>query len=290
MSLIVRAPAKVNLDLRVLGRRSDGYHELRTILQSIALHDTVRLTVRAGPLRVRSRSHDVPANRDNIVWLAVQALWSEMGEAGSAHGIVVDITKRIPVGGGLGGGSSNAASALRGLCAIWGYEPGRECLHRLAASLGADVPYFLRGGLALGTGRGDALRQLRDLHQRWVVVAVPRFAVSSRAAYRWFRASRRRSSPTLSRSWRMNMSRLTNDLAGPVMDRHPSLSVMVERLRQLGAVHTAMTGSGSSVFALFATRRRAVDARRSVRSQGWRTILTHTLSREAFADLIEIER
>ena len=290
MTLIVRSPAKVNLDLRVLGRRSDGYHELRTILQSVALHDTVRLTAREGPLRVRSRSRQVPSDRDNIVWAAAQALWSEMGEAGPAHGVVVDIIKRIPMSGGLGGGSSNAASALRGLCVIWGLELGRGRLHRVAASLGSDVPYFLCGGLALGTGRGDALRQLRDLVRFWVVLAVPGFGVSSRTAYRWFRTSRLRASVPLPSDWRTRMSTLTNDLAAPVMARHPSLSAMVERMRRSGAVHVAMTGSGSSLFALYSSRARAIGARRAVRGRGWRTILTHTLPRRAFATLTRVER
>ena len=103
-----------------------------------------------------------------------------MGYAGPPHGVAIDITKRVPMAAGLGGGSSDAASALRGLCALWGFSPGTNRLRHLAAGLGADVPFFLFGGLALGTGRGDVLRQLRDMGRFWVVLAVPRFEISSR--------------------------------------------------------------------------------------------------------------
>ncbi len=287
-SLIVRAPAKVNLDLRILGRRPDGNHEVRTILQSVELHDTVRLTARDGPLTVRSRAHRVPSDRRNIVWTAARALWAEMGRTGPVHGVAIDITKRVPMAAGLGGGSSDAASALRGLCVLWGFRPGTKRLDRLAATLGADVTFFLYGGLALGTGRGNVLRRLPDIGRHWVVLAVPTFEVSSRAAYGWFAMGRRHRLAALPRNWRTSFQGLTNDLQEPVTERHPSLSSMVGRLQGTGAVHAAMTGSGSTVFGLYTTRHRATAARRAVRSPGWRTTLTRTVSRTEFVALARV--
>ncbi len=290
MSLIVRAPAKLNLDLRILGRRPDGYHELRTILQSVGLHDTIRLTARKGPLAVRSRSRGVPRNRGNIVWMAACALWTEMGYAGPPHGVAIDITKRVPMAAGLGGGSSDAASALRGLCVLWGFSPGTNRLRHLAAGLGADVPFFLFGGLALGTGRGDVLRQLRDMGRFWVVLAVPGFEISSRDAYGWYGRESPDVSTALPRNWRARLRLLTNDLEATVTSRHPSVSRMVARLQSGGAVHAAMTGSGSTVFGLYTTRARAISARRAARSAGWRTLVTRTLTRPEFAALARVQR
>ena len=289
MSMTVRAPGKVNLDLRILGLRPDGYHEVRTLLQSIVLHDTIRLTLRDGPLTVRSRSRRVPSDRGNIVWAAARALWSEMGRAGHPHGVGIDINKRIPMAGGLGGGSSDAASTLRGLCVMWGFKLGLDRLSRVAATLGSDVPYFLQGGLALGIGRGDVLRRLGDLGRFWVVLAVPEFEVSSRAAYGWFSVKRRQPATPLPRHWRTRMCALKNDLETPVMERHPSLLAMVSQLRRTGAVHVAMTGSGSTVFGLYKGRNHAIAARRAVRSPGWRTILTRTLTFPEFRASVRVE-
>lgn len=276
--MTVRAPAKINLDLRILGLRRDGYHELHTLLQSIALHDTLRLRARAGPLTVRCRSRGVPSDRNNLVWAAARALWMELGRSGLPHGVGIEITKRIPMAGGLGGGSSDAASALRGLCALWGVAPGTRRLTRVAATLGADVPFFLCGGLVRGVGRGDELRRLPDLDRRWVLLAVPEFGVSTRAAYEWFRAASTCSSRALPRDWRTRLRCMTNDLEGPVVERHPPLAAMIRRLHATAPLHAAMSGSGSALFALYAAPERARAARRAIQGPGWRTMLTHTLT------------
>ena len=181
MTITIHAPAKLNLDLRIVGRRADGYHNLRTLFQSIALHDTVRLSARPGPLTVRGRTRALPRDRANLVWKAADILWSDLGRRGPPSGVSVSITKAIPRAGGLGGGSSDAASALRGLCALWKVSIGKSRLSELAARVGSDVPYFLTGGLVLGVGRGERLRPLPDLGRYWVVLAVPQFGVVQRA-------------------------------------------------------------------------------------------------------------
>ena len=282
MAAVVRAPAKLNLDLRILGRRSDGYHELRTLFQSIALHDTLKFRRRPGRLTVRSRTPDVPRDEQNLVWDAAQRLWDSLGRRGDPEGVAVTITKRIPMAAGLGGGSSDAASAFRGLCALWDVSPSLGRLRELGASVGADVPYFFTGGLSLGTGRGTRLRRLVDVDRYWIVLAVPRFGVPTASAYAWFDRAGSRSVARLPRGWRSELTGLRNELQRPVVARYPDIGVMVDRLLATGAAHAAMTGSGSSVFALYRRRADAVAARRAARLRGWRTLLSWTLGSAEF--------
>ena len=181
----VRAHAKINLDLRVGVRRTDGFHDLTTILQSIALHDTVTLRAVDGPCSVRCAAAGVPEGESNLVWGAADRLWRALGRRGDPRGVTITITKRIPIAAGLGGGTADAVAALRGLCRLWGaaVEPVRLC--EIAAEVGADGPFFLVGGTALGVGRGDEVYPLEELPRHWVVIAVPPRRVSTAAAYGW---------------------------------------------------------------------------------------------------------
>ena len=181
----VRAHAKINLDLRVGGRRRDGYHDLRTILQSVGLHDTLTLRAVEGGCRVRCSAPGVPSGTDNLVHRAAQGLWTELGGRGEVRGVAVTLRKRIPAAAGLGGGTADAVAALRGLCLLWGRTPPPVRLHALAAGVGADGPFFLVGGTALGVGRGDEVYPLAEQPPRWVAVAVPPDGVSTAAAYGW---------------------------------------------------------------------------------------------------------
>ena len=290
LSLTINAPAKVNLDLRILGRRRDGYHELRTLLQTVSLHDTLTLTRRVGPLTVRSRTRSMPSDESNLVWKAAALLWESLGHRGAPQGVAIAITKRIPMAGGLGGGSSDAAGALRGLGAVWNTSPSPRSLRELAAQIGSDVPFFLRGGLARGVGRGDQLRRLADLDRHWVILAVPSFGVSTVSAYRWFDRSAPSARSPLPRIWRGRWELLRNDLEGPVAARHQEIAAMVERLRRTDAVHAAMTGSGSTVYALYRRQTDALAARRKVQSAGWRTTLCRTMSHSEFGRLTALTR
>mgnify|MGYP001177028840 FL=1 len=285
----VRAPAKLNLDLRILGRRSDGYHELRTLFQSIALHDTLKFIRRPGRLTVRSRTQAVPRDDMNLVWDAAKILWESLGRLGDPQDVAVTITKRIPMAAGLGGGSSDAASALRGLCALWDVSSSLARLKDLAASVGADVPFFLNGGLSLGTGRGTRLRRLVDLDRYWILLAIPSFGVSTASAYTWFDRAGVQSTVRLPRDWRHRLSGLRNELQGPVVASYPDIGVMVERLQATGATYAGMTGSGSSVFALYRREADALSARRSVRRTGWRNILSWTLGSAEFGRFTVLE-
>ena len=280
----IGAPAKLNLDLRVLRRRPDGYHEVRTLLQSIALEDSVSIRCRRGPLTVRSRTRDLPRDRDNLVWKAAALLWRALGRSGEPSGVAITLRKAIPAAAGLGGASSDAAAALRGLRAVWVEEGRTVRLTQVAAAVGSDVPFFLRGGTVAASGRGERLRAVRPLDPHWVVLALPRFGVSTPHAYRWWdEVSGSGRSGRRPREWRVDLGALRNDLEPPVVQRNPDLGLMVLRLRAADAAHAAMSGSGSAVFGLFRTRAAALSARAAVRLAGWRTELTRTIGPEEFA-------
>jgi 4-diphosphocytidyl-2-C-methyl-D-erythritol kinase len=193
-SIRVAAFAKVNLRLEVLGRRPDGYHELRTIFQSLALHDTLILRRTETPgIELRVAGDSVLAAeeaRKNLVWRAVDAVQREFVKRGEKRGRVeggirAELQKRIPSGRGLGGGSSDAAAAMVGVLRLTGRSIPLPRLLEIAASLGADVPFFLFGGRALGVGRGDEIYPLPDLPRRAVVVVVSPhdISVSTSEAY-----------------------------------------------------------------------------------------------------------
>jgi 4-diphosphocytidyl-2-C-methyl-D-erythritol kinase len=258
----VRAPAKINVSLRVKGRRPDGYHELETVFQSLALHDTLTFVFREGPFKLSSSSDEIPHNDSNLVWRAADLLWRLCGRGGPLRDVRAHLVKRTPVGGGLAGGSSNAAATLRGLSAFWKTAPEEALLDSMASSIGADVPYFLRGGAALGLDRGDRIFPLADLPRLWVVLAVPAFHVSTQAAFQWLDETPANPRRMLTRTSAVPgvhgaISAVINDLEPIVGLRHPSIPRLVAALREEGAEAAAMSGSGSSVFGLFVSRRRA---------------------------------
>src|SRR4051794_37313078 len=185
-SIACRAFAKINLDLRVLGVRADGYHELRTTFQAIALADDLTFTAASGPFRIACDDPDCPADTRNLVWRAAELVWKAGRRRGVPRGVVVTIAKRIPMQAGLGGGRSDRGAAIRALALLWHIRLPRAQRHRLAAAIGADVPYFLEGGTALGRNRGDRLSRLDDRPRAWVVLTVPRFGVSTREAFAWW--------------------------------------------------------------------------------------------------------
>ena len=264
-SVTAQAFAKINLDLRVLGVRPDGYHELRTTFQSIALADTLTFTRTRGPFRIECDDPACPTGRTNLVWKAATKVWKAAGRKGAPRGVTVRIEKSIPMQAGLGGGSSDAAAALGALAKLWRVTLRADALQQIAASLGADVPYFLEGGTALGLNRGDVLFPLDDIVRSWVVVIVPDFGVSTKDAFGWWDASARRA------------ARGANDLQPSVAKHHPSVSRLVGALKREGAFHASLSGSGSAVFGLFSRRSEAQEAGRAL--AGPRTFVTPTLTR-----------
>ena len=286
----IRAYAKINLDLRVLGPRADGFHELRTVFQTISLHDTITCVPREGPFSIECGAAGVPLDRSNLIWRAADALWRALRRSGPARGMVVRLDKRIPLQAGLGGGSADAAATLVALARAWRVPVRPAQLTDVGGPLGADVPFFLAGGTALGLGRGDEIYPLADLPRHWVVLLLPGFGVSSREAYDWYDAERDLARGAIGREpqhvpgpWPSRAAQMINDLEAAIARHHPEIDQMKAALRRAGAVAAAMSGSGSAVFGLFQKRREALAAWARLFGSGWRVLLTESLGRGEYA-------
>jgi 4-diphosphocytidyl-2-C-methyl-D-erythritol kinase len=280
--------AKVNLGLEVLGTRQDGYHELRTIFQTIDLHDDVTLRLRpsASDVTVRCDHPLVPNDATNLAARAAEALRTFAQRRG---GVEITIAKRIPVAGGLGGGSSNAAAVLIGLDRLWKLKLGAAGLHAIAARLGADVPYFLTGGTALGLARGDEIYPLNLQVRAHVVVVDPARPVSTAAVFRRVDAelTPRENSYTIFRFISRHLEGspafgiLKNDLERAALEEAPELAEKVERIRSVlarsGAHLALLSGSGSAYFGIFDDPARARRARAALQASGFRAVHARTV-------------
>ena len=279
----VRAFAKINLTLNILGIRADGYHEVRTTLQSVALHDTLTLVPDRGPLRLECDDPRCPTGPDNLVWRAAEHLARAARRKGALKNLRIVIRKRIPLEAGLGGGSSDAAAAIRGLSAIWRLEDRRDVLEEAAAATGSDVPFFLEGGTVLGLDRGDVIFPLVDAPSRSVVIVLPPFGVSTRDAYRWFDESS--AGRVTRRADGRSGGRPLNHLQEVVAARHRQIAELVAALARRGALQAAMSGSGSAVFGLFDSPAAAARAATLCAREPCRSIVTRTLSRRQYRAL-----
>jgi 4-diphosphocytidyl-2-C-methyl-D-erythritol kinase len=289
-SVTVRAHAKINLDLRVLGTRPDGFHELRTVFQALSLHDTIECVPRMGPFAIECETAGVPLDRSNLVWRAAECLWRSLRRQGAVRDVLVRLHKRIPLQGGLGGGSTDAAATLVALAHAWRVPLRPNQLVDVGATLGADVPFFLSGGTALGLGRGDEIYPLADLPRHWVVLLVPGFGVATVDAYGWYDSERDPARGPIVREaqyvpgpWPSRAAQMINDLEGPIVRHHPEIEQMKTALRRAGALAAAMSGSGSTVFGLFQKRKDAVLAVERLSGSGWRVILTESLGRGEYS-------
>jgi len=294
--------AKINLDLRVLYRRPDDYHELRTIFQTISLADTIDIAFtpsRRTGIRLRGNV-DIP---DNLITRAAGLALDAMGATGEVE---FNLRKRIPMGAGLGGGSSDAAAVLLALPVLAGRTIALPALLKLAGQLGSDVPFFLLGGAAVGVGRGTELYPLPDSAARHGVLVVPNVRVSTAEAYR-------RLSPKLtgecqenkivsfqSTAWRGGEKESgagglrpgENDFEVVVFEQHPELKSIKRRLLKFGARPAMMSGSGSAVFGLFSDHEKiprviqsfrkeqvisiALVSRAKYRLEWWKRLRSHT--------------
>ena len=295
----VRIPAfaKVNLRLDILGKRPDGYHELRTIFQTLSLHDEIRLRTSRGPgitLTIQGNaSLTAEPVQKNLVYRAVEAVKRKLKLGG---GVEIELKKRIPVGGGLGGGSSDAAAAIRGYLQLTKKKLPTADMLEIAASLGADVPFFLFGGRALGVNRGDEIYPLQDIPKMHVLVVVPRgIRVPTPEAFRWASAKPLGLTKSLvnskllrfcALSWSAQENGLSNDFERPVFRRHPRLEQIKRGLLQKGATEASLAGSGSAVFGIFPSP--AMARRAAVGFPHDQTFVCETLSRDRYARRMRI--
>jgi 4-diphosphocytidyl-2-C-methyl-D-erythritol kinase len=291
----VRVPAfaKVNLRLEILGKRSDGFHELRTIFQTLSLKDELRFQATRKPgIELRVSGNDSLSGEpieNNLVYRAVDAARHELG---ITSGVGIELRKTIPAGRGLGGGSSDAAAAIVGYLRLVKKRLSREQLFSIGASLGADVPFFLEGGRALGIGKGDEIYPLPDIAKRHLLVVSPNsIHVPTRDAYRWLDAPQLTNSagnPKLhvfcALAWSLQGGPLLNDFEEAVFQQHPRLAEIKRELLQNGASEALLAGSGSAVFGVFPSPAKA--RRAAVGFPLDQTFICETISRDSYRRLI----
>jgi len=252
--LVLSSPAKINLFLELIGRRPDGYHEIESVMQLVDLCDRVHLRRRAGGIRVTVAGGECPPGPAN---LAYQAAVLFMESAGLRDGVHVHLEKRIPVAGGLGGGSSNAAAVLVGLSRLFDIGSCRETLRLLAARLGSDVPFFLSEGLAVATGRGEILTALNPWPPHWLVVANAGVPISTAWAYEQASSKLTDGGPRASIRTFITDGRLAwppvwafNRFEAVMLPLREEVRALKSLLREGGGFPVLMSGSGGSVFAV----------------------------------------
>lgn len=287
----VQSYAKINLTLEVLGKRSDGYHELATVMQTVDLYDTLCLTT-TNDYSVRVICSQAELNNDDN--LAVQAAQAVRQRLALTQGLTIELHKRIPITAGLGGGSSNAATVLLALQAWWQLPLSTMDMLTLAASLGSDVPFFLSGGLALCEGRGERVTPLAahwPASMRWLLLVKPAISVSTAAVFRSLAAhdysdgSRSRAvCRALQAMDELHPQDLHNDLERGVLECYPTVAQAKADMLQAGASYVQLSGSGPTLFAPFPDLFQAARTQQLLRAQGYEVYL----ARAVYPDLKEV--
>lgn len=261
------AYAKINLTLDLVGRDARGYHLLSSVFSEISLADEVTLFPVAQGISLECDMPGIPVNQENLCWRAAGAFFSAFGCSG---GVKIRLRKRIPVRAGLGGGSSDAAAVLKLLCRRYGVPPTDDRVFRTAVSLGADVPFFLRGGCCLAEGIGERLQPLPSVNGFSVLIAQGAEGADTPAVYRRYDAEGMIFSPKTPEFLRALQSGtdpspfVSNHLAAAAEGLCPSVFSLKEQMRAAGACASEVTGSGSAVYGLFRDRSAAEAAREKI--------------------------
>lgn len=278
----VRARAKVNLGLEVLGRRADGYHELRSVMWAVELADRVTLEARGGGIALECAAPDVPRTPDNLAWRAAELV---RRETGTATGLRIRIEKRIPVAAGLGGGSADAAAVLAAFGCLENRRLGRRRLGTMAVTLGMDVPFFLGRSPALARGRGEELQPVRTGADLALVLANPGFPLATREVYARlepgdYSDGRRVDAlvTALRRGAQAVAATVTNGLERAAGRLWPGLTEVKVALLEAGCLAALMSGSGPTVLGIAPSHRAALRIRDALGARPWRLWVTRTVT------------
>ena len=285
--------AKINLSLRVVGKREDGYHELCTVFQTVSLADEITMT-RSDDLALTCSDPIIPTSSKNIIVKASDALRRRLNIDAGAR---IHLEKNIPSPGGLGGGSSNAAIILLGLRRLWELDVTDNELQSIGRELGADVPFFFHGGTALGTGRGDLIEQVEDIRPRPMLIVTPNISIPTGDAFAQVDASNLTSESAKrilqicrfeAESADFLQTALTNDLELSVFESFPEVRRARQTLLELGASNAAMSGSGASVFAIFDKEETRQTALKALDSEvNWRKFAVAAISRAEYREALK---
>jgi 4-diphosphocytidyl-2-C-methyl-D-erythritol kinase len=281
-TLHLESPAKVNLRLEILNKRKDGYHELRTVFQKISLHDTLHFSlIKEKGISIATDHPNLPVGKTNLVYQAAQSMLKASDYQGGIH---IEIKKEIPLGAGLGGGSSNAATTLKALNQLLKRSLSKRKLMEMGLEIGADVPFFIWKGAAIGSGIGEKLKKVTLPDLQYVLI-YPNFEVSTRWAYQNFVLTNQRIHFNLHKFLKTPegiSSILFNHLEEVVSRKYPQIEVMKNSLLSRGALGALMTGSGPTVFGLFQDDKSATGAyekiKKMVARRGWVVFKTYSIA------------
>ena len=284
-SIELKARAKINLSLDVLKRQPDGYHQVRMIMQTIALHDRVLITKTDGGIHIACNSRWVPSSSENIAYKACELV---LNRYGIKSGLNIVIDKKIPVAAGLAGGSTDAAAVLKGMNAVFSLGLGQAELMALGKEIGADVPFCIKGGTVLSEGIGEILTALDPLNGMNIVLVKPPIGVSTAWVYKNLDLGKIEKRPDTNlllhavkqgdiRTLAGNMG---NVLETVTIEKHAIIKRVKDRLMELGALGSMMSGSGPSVFGVFADKKSALYAYETVKKSKWDCFMTESICEE----------
>ena len=266
--MLWKAPAKINLFLRVLGKRADGYHDIASLMQKITLYDELTFTLKPSGINLDCPGSDLPTSEDNLVFSAAQSIFAY---ANYPSGVEIKLTKKIPLAGGLGGGSSDAATTLMALNEICSLGLKKNELLMLGAKLGADVPFFIFGNTALVSGIGDQLKAVQNIPELNFVLINPQFPLSTKMVYDNLnlRLTREKINYSIPRFFALGdvIRELHNDLEEVSLKLHPELNNLKQILLCHGALGALMSGSGPTVFGIFPDEKSAKKAVNAVEKE-----------------------
>jgi 4-diphosphocytidyl-2-C-methyl-D-erythritol kinase len=282
-SLTLQAPAKVNLRLDVLRKRSDGYHDLRTMMERVNIHDEIEIKIVEKGLFVQCDNEEVPEDEDNIAFRALKEI---LAYSSRNVGVEVFIKKNIPVASGMGGGSSNAAAVIKGINYLLKLKLNKEKLIKIGAKVGADVPFFLFEGPALAEGIGEQLKKIRSMPKLLFLIVNPGIKVSTEAVYNRYNAEhtygdKPEELPSVYRTKKDVAKILSNDLEKVTIKEFPVIEEIKNELIKNGAIASLMTGSGPTVFGLYSDKIKLSQAFEKLvrkKKDGWRVFMAENLA------------
>lgn len=298
MKLRIKSPAKVNIFLRILNRRKDGYHNIQSVLQMVDLYDILTFKKRGSGITLESDSEEIPLDSNNTIYRAAELL---MEKNVVKNGVSISIKKNIPVSAGLGGGSSNAAATLVSLNRLWNLGYSMDDLSLIGSKLGSDVPFFLNGPTAFVEGRGEILYPIRPKRGRWLILVNPGIKVSTSWAYSrfdevvnhkkmgkiWLTKGRKDNKILTLNGFKLDLievsSIMQNDLELITAKQEGIIEEIKEELKALNAKGALMSGSGATVFGVFMHEEEARSAsERLIKKRPWKVWVVKTLMRPPF--------
>lgn len=280
-ALTLKAPAKINLTLNILGKREDGYHEIYTLMENISLFDALTFfKIREG-IVLKSNLSYLPQDRRNLVYQAAQLILTE-GKVN--HGVKIILKKKIPLSSGLGGGSSDAAIALLGLNRLYNLNFSLQKLHSLAEKLGSDIPFFLYQDTALARGRGEKISPVKAFKEYWILLVTFPFRVSTSWAYRTIKMDLTRKPDYIKlknlkekEDFFESLKYWRNDFEELIIQRYPHVKEALRLLTKLGAKKSSMTGSGPTVYGIFEDEPNEEEVKKLFPRDDWKIFITRPI-------------